>query len=159
MPELKDIVSISGKSGLYQIIGKRSNGLIVESLDESKRRFPTSLTQKISILEDISIYTYDSDVKLSEVFKLLHAKVKEGLSLVDKNTPNEAVKTFFRNILSDFDEERVYVSDMLKVAQWYTLLKDQMSFEETPVEVAEVKEDKPKKAAKKPAKKKATKPE
>jgi hypothetical protein len=159
MPELKDIVSISGKSGLYQIIGKRSNGLIVESLDESKRRFPTSLTQKISILEDISIYTYDSDVKLSEVFKILHSKVKEGLELVDKNTPNEGVKAFFRSILSDFDEERVYVSDMVKVAQWYSLLKDQMSFEETPKKEADTKEDEPKKAAKKPAKKKAAKPE
>jgi hypothetical protein len=159
MPELKDIVSISGKSGLYQIIGKRSNGLIVESLDESKIRFPTSLTQKISILEDISIYTYDSDVKLSEVFKILHSKVKEGLELVDKNTPNEGVKAFFRSILSDFDEERVYVSDMVKVAQWYSLLKDQMSFEETPKKEADTKEDEPKKAAKKPAKKKAAKPE
>jgi hypothetical protein len=155
MPELKDIVSISGKSGLYQIIGKRSNGLIVESLDESKRRFPTSLTQKISILEDISIYTYDSDVKLSEVFKILHSKVKDGLALVDKNTTNEGVKTFFRGVLADFDEERVYVSDMLKVAQWYNLLKDQISFEETVVEEVADKEEKPKKAAKK----KAAKPE
>lgn len=159
MPELKDIVSISGKSGLYQIIGKRSNGLIVESLDESKKRFPTSLTQKISILEDISIYTYDSDIKLSEVFKMLHAKVKEGLALVDKNTSNEGVKTFFRSVLADFDEERVYVSDMLKVATWYTLLKDQISFEETVAEEIAEKVDKPKKAAKKPAKKKADKPE
>ena len=155
MPELKDIVSISGKSGLYQIIGKGSNGLIVESLDESKRRFPTSLTQKISILEDISIYTYDSDVKLSEVFKILHSKVKDGLALVDKNTTNEGVKTFFRGVLADFDEERVYVSDMLKVAQWYNLLKDQISFEETVVEEVADKEEKPKKAAKK----KAAKPE
>ena len=159
MPELKDIVSISGKSGLYQIIGKRANGLIVESLDESKRRFPTSLTQKISILEDISIYTYDSDVKLSEVFKMLHVKVKDGLALVDKNTPNEEVKTFFRSVLSDYDEERVYVSDMLKVSQWYNLLKDIMSFEDAPAEKVVEKEDKPKKAAKKPAKKKADKPE
>lgn len=159
MPELKDVVSISGKSGLYQIVGKRANGLIVESLDENKKRFPTSLTQKISILEDISIYTYESDVKLSEVFKMLHQKVKDGLALVDKSTPNDGVKTFFRNILSDYDEERVYVSDMLKVAQWYALLKDKISFEEVPAEPIIESEEKPKKTAKKPAKKKADNPE
>lgn len=129
MPELKDIVSISGQPGLHQIIGKRANGLIVETLDATKRRFPTSLTQKVSILEDISIYTYDGDIKLIDVFRNLHKQVGEGLIPVGKNNNNEEVKAFFRKIVPDYDEEKVYVSDMLKVSVWYQILKDVISFE------------------------------
>ena len=115
MAELKDIVSISGQPGLHLIIGKRANGLIVETMDASKRRFPTSLTQKVSILEDISIYTYEGDIKLIEVFRNLHQLVSNGFDLVSKNNSNEEVKTFFRKVVPEYDEEKVYVSDMLKV--------------------------------------------
>ena len=82
--ELKDVVSIGGKPGLHQVVGRRTNGLIVESIDERKKRTPTSLTQKVSILEDISIYTYESDVKLRDVFKSLDTLVTGGLELVKR---------------------------------------------------------------------------
>jgi hypothetical protein len=68
---LSDIVSVSGKPGLHKLVGKRSNGLIVESLDGSGKRFPTSLTQKVSFLSDISMYTYDGDEKLEVILKKL----------------------------------------------------------------------------------------
>jgi hypothetical protein len=134
MAELKDIVSISGQPGLHLIIGKRANGLIVETLDASKRRFPTSLTQKVSILEDISIYTYEGDIKLIEVFRNLHQLVNNGFDLVSKNNSNEEVKTFFRKVVPEYDEEKVYVSDMLKVSLWYQILKDSISFDAAPTE-------------------------
>jgi hypothetical protein len=134
MAELKDIVSISGQPGLHLIIGKRANGLIVETLDASKRRFPTSLTQKVSILEDISIYTYEGDIKLIEVFRNLHQLVNNGFDLVSKNNSNEEVKTFFRKVVPEYDEEKVYVSDMLKVSLWYQILKDAISFDAAPSE-------------------------
>jgi hypothetical protein len=132
MAELKDIVSISGQPGLHLIIGKRANGLIVETMDASKRRFPTSLTQKVSILEDISIYTYEGDIKLIEVFRNLHQLVNDGFDLVSKNNSNEEVKAFFRKVVPEYDEEKVYVSDMLKVSLWYQILKDSISFDEAP---------------------------
>jgi hypothetical protein len=134
MAELKDIVSISGQPGLHLIIGKRANGLIVETMDASKRRFPTSLTQKVSILEDISIYTYEGDIKLIEVFRNLHQLVNNGFDLVSKNNSNEEVKTFFRKVVPEYDEEKVYVSDMLKVSLWYQILKDSISFDAAPTE-------------------------
>lgn len=140
MPELKDIVAISGQSGLHQIIGKRANGLIVETLDATKRRFPTSLTQKVSILEDISIYTYEGDIKLIEVFRNLHKLVNEGLTLVSKNNSNDEIKDFFRKVVTDYDEDKVYVSDMLKVALWYQILKDIMSFDAAAEEVVAAEE-------------------
>lgn len=134
MADLKDIVSISGQPGLHLIIGKRANGLIVETLDASKRRFPTSLTQKVSILEDISIYTYEGDIKLIEVFRNLHQLVNNGFELVGKNNSNDEVKAFFRKVVPEYDEEKVYVSDMLKVSLWYQILKDAISFDAAPSE-------------------------
>lgn len=134
MAELKDIVSISGQPGLHLIIGKRANGLIVETMDASKRRFPTSLTQKVSILEDISIYTYEGDIKLIEVFRNLHQLVNDGFELVSKNNSNDEVKAFFRKVVPEYDEEKVYVSDMLKVSLWYQILKDAISFDAAPSE-------------------------
>lgn len=134
MADLKDIVSISGQPGLHLIIGKRANGLIVETMDASKRRFPTSLTQKVSILEDISIYTYEGDIKLIEVFRNLHQLVNNGFELVGKNNSNDEVKAFFRKVVPEYDEEKVYVSDMLKVSLWYQILKDAISFDAAPSE-------------------------
>ncbi len=137
MLKLKDVVAISGKPGLHKIVGKRNNGLIVETLDESKRRFPSSLTQKVSILEDISVFTHDSEVKLAEVLRSIHEKSKEGLSPVSKSSTGDQARAFFRLVLPDFDEERVYVSDILKISTWYGLLKDLIDFDAAP----EVEED------------------
>ena len=99
--ELKDVVSIGGKPGLHQVVGRRTNGLIVESIDERKKRTPTSLTQKVSILEDISIYTYESDVKLRDVFKSLDTLVPGGLELVQKKDGGDAIRDFFRKVLPE----------------------------------------------------------
>lgn len=127
--ELKDIVSIGGKPGLHQVVGRRTNGLIVESIDDRKKRTPTSLTQKVSVLEDISIYTYEGDARLRDVLKSLDTLVTGGLALVEKKEGGDAIRAFFRKVLPDFDEDQVYTSDILKVCNWYTVLKDHIDFQ------------------------------
>jgi Domain of unknown function (DUF6852)/Domain of unknown function (DUF5606) len=128
--ELKDVVSIAGKPGLNVIVGQRPNGLIVETIDDQKKRFPTSLSQRVSVLEDISIYTKESDVKLQEVLRLLHIEVGNGLTLISKKNSGDEIRAFFRKVLPDFDESQVYNSDIIKVSAWYTILKDHINFEE-----------------------------
>lgn len=132
MPELKDIISIAGQPGLYQIIGKRPNGLIVESIDAQKRRFPTSLSQKVSVLEDISVYTHDGDVKLMNIFISIQDLENNGAALVSKKDAPDKVREFFKQVLPDYDAERVYVSDMAKIIHWYSILKGVLSFEIKP---------------------------
>lgn len=125
---LTEIVSVSGKPGLYKMIGKRPNGLIVEALDAGKKRFATNLTQKVSFLSDISMYTYEGDVSLADVLVLVNEKVEGGLSTVTKKDGAENIKSFFRNVLEDYDEDQVYNSDIIKLCSWYTLLKDKLDF-------------------------------
>ena len=103
--ELKDVVSIGGKPGLHRVVGRRTNGLIVERIDDRKKRTPTSLTQKVYVLEDISIYTYDGDVRLREVLKSIDTLVKYGLKLVEKKEVGDAISEFYRKVLHDFDKD------------------------------------------------------
>lgn len=125
---LSDIVSVSGKPGLYKIVGKRTNGLIVESLDAEKKRFPTNLSHKVSFLSDISMYTYEGDEKLDTVLKLLHDQVYGGLALVGKKSSGDEIRSFFRKVMENFDEGQVYNSDILKLVSWYAILKDFVDF-------------------------------
>lgn len=159
--ELKEVVSISGIGGLHKIIGQRSNGLIVETIDETKKRFPTTLSHKVSILEDIAIYTATDDVRLAEVFKSVQQKDKKGeVTIPTKKSSNDELKTFLKTVLPDYDEERVYVSDIKKLAAWYVILKDEIDFTAKPKkeekeEAAKETSADEKKATKKPAAKKA----
>ena len=125
---LSEIVSVAGKPGLHKVIGKRPTGLIVESLDKQKKRFPTNLTQKVSFLSDISMYTYEGDERLPDVLKSLHEQVSAGLELVSKKNSGDEVRDFFRKVLENFDEDQVYVSDILKLVAWYDILKDHVDF-------------------------------
>jgi len=127
--ELKDIVAISGIGGLHQVIGRNKSGLIVETIDGSKKRFGTTLQQKISVLADIAIFTSGEDVRLNQVFRNIEAAEAEGLSLPDAKADNEALKAFMGKVLPEFDRERVYVSDIRKIAGWYSLLKGKVDFQ------------------------------
>ncbi|MDC1395482.1 DUF5606 domain-containing protein [Bacteroidia bacterium] len=146
---LSEIVSVSGKPGLHQLVGRRANGLIVESLDAAKKRFPTSLTQKVSFLSDISMYTYDGDEKLEDILVKLNNEVKGGLTLITKKSSGEEVQAFFRKIVENFDEDQVYNSDILKLVSWYSLLKNLLNFDNlTEPEESEEKTGAKKKSAK-----------
>lgn len=127
--ELKDVVSVAGVGGLHKIVGQRPSGLILETLDEQKRRFPTSLTQKVSILEDIAMFTTTDEVRLGDVLLNIHEKEKEGLTVPEKKADNDTLKSFMEEALPDYDKERVYVSDIKKLIGWYGILKDHLDFE------------------------------
>src|SRR4051812_46485398 len=106
--QLKDIISISGMSGLYKIVAQSKTGFIVESLSDGRRR-PVASTQRISTLGDISIFTTKEEMPLREVF--LKIKQTDGdKPAVDAKAGNEELKKYFKNIVPDFDEQRVYPS-------------------------------------------------
>ncbi len=117
---LKGLIAISGKPGLYKVAAQGRNNIIVESLDTGKK-FPAFATEKISALEDISIYTYEEDVPLSDVYDKLAERANYVASVSHKENSNvlrEELTTF----LPDYDEDRVYDSDIRKIFQWYNIL-------------------------------------
>ena len=124
--ELKDVISISGMSGLYKVVAQSKSGFIVESIADGKRS-PVSSTQRISTLGDISIFTTKDELPLREVF----LKIKEtdgGKPSVSSKAGSEELKKYFKNIVPDFDEQKVYPSDIKKVVTWYELLHDKVDF-------------------------------
>lgn len=127
---LKEILSIAGKPGLQKLISNSSNAIIVESLIDGKR-FPAYSNSKIIALEDISIYTENEDLPLKEVFKRINEKASVANVPSHKET-TEKIIAYFGEIVPEYDKDRVYVSDMKKIIQWYHLLtsKDLLHFEE-----------------------------
>lgn len=119
---LKGILAISGHSGLFKMISNAKNALIVESLVD-KKRMPAYATSKISALEDIAIFTDEGDVPLADVFKNIKEKENGGKAISHKASGNE-LKGYMAEVLPNYDEDRVYVSDMKKVFQWYNLLQE-----------------------------------
>ncbi|MDA8956949.1 DUF5606 domain-containing protein [bacterium] len=118
--EFSKIIAVSGKPGLFQVVSQSKNAVIAESLIE-KKRIAINTTQNVSLLENISIYTYDEDMPLLEVFVAMHEKTagKEALSHKD-NSKN--LTAFFLEVVPNYDDERVYVSNIKKVIQWFNLL-------------------------------------
>lgn len=119
---LKEILSISGKPGLQKLISNASNAIIVESLVDGKR-FPAYSNSKIIALEDISIYTENEDMPLKEVFKRMYEK-ENGAQALSHKEPTEKIIAYFGVVVPEYDKDRVYVSDMRKIVQWYNLLTD-----------------------------------
>lgn len=117
---LKGIIAVGGMSGLYKVISQTKTGFIVESLNDQKKTIIQS-TQKVSTLDDISIFTVSGEKPLKEVLLLM--KEKENISVTPKSEPAE-LKKYFKTIVPDFDEERVYASDIKKIVSWYQLLKE-----------------------------------
>ena len=118
--KLKDILAISGKGGLYKYISQARNGIIVESFTDGKRMAVNS-SAKVSALEDIAIFTETEEVPLGDVFAKIFEKESGKETISHKSSP-EALKAFLESILPDYDRERVYVSDMKKLVQWYNQL-------------------------------------
>lgn len=120
---LKTILSIAGKPGLYKLVSQGKNMLIVETISTDKKRIPAYATDSIVSLGDIAIYTNDAEVPLAEVFE----KIKEKYSgeVVDFNAKKASLnklQEFLGEILPDFDQDRVYASDIKKMVSWYNLL-------------------------------------
>jgi len=136
---LKDILSISGYGGLFKFISQGRTGIIVESL-EDQRRMNASASAKISALEDIAIFTDTEDLPLKDVFKAIFEKEDGGEAISHKSSANE-LKDYFAEVLPDYDRDRVYVSDIKKVINWYNLLHkfEMLNFDEEEEEKEETK--------------------
>ena len=142
---LKGILAISGYPGLYEMKSQIKNGLIVEHL-ETKKRMPVYSTHKISSLEDIAIYTEDTEVILVDVFKNIFNKF-EGKEIISHKSSNDELKNFFSEVLPDYDEDRVYVSDIKKVVNWYNILQKNKIISKKTIEALDKKENEEKEAA------------
>ncbi|MBN2813789.1 MAG: DUF5606 domain-containing protein [Bacteroidales bacterium] len=132
--DLKEIMSVSGHSGLFRFVSQGRNGIIVESFADKKRMF-VSASQKVSSLSDIAIFTDGDEVPLKDVFKSIH-DAAPGVQAPDAKSSPDELRKFMEKALPNFDRERVYISDIKKLVTWYnTLLAlNMISFEEEAAE-------------------------
>lgn len=117
--EYSKLISITGMSGLFELVGSKTDGAIVKSLDDKITKFVSSRVHNFSHLESIEVYTVRDNVNLVEVFQAMNAS-SEALPS-DKDAA--AVKSYFTKVYADIDFERVYASDMKKMVKWFTILK------------------------------------
>ena len=137
---LDKIVSISGKPGLYHLRAQTRSGFIAESLTDGKK-IPVGLRHNVSVLSEIFIYTLDGEEPLREVFAKISEK-EDGGKAIDHKVSKDELEAYFFDVLPNFDEDRVYASDIKKVIQWYNLLQANDLIESQTEEVADaVKSD------------------
>ena len=118
--DLRTVLSVSGKPGLFKLISHQKSGVVVESLLDGKRTaIPSSAN--VSSLGDIAIYTYEEEVPLREVFVKM-AEITESKEALSHKSSKDELEDFFGEVLPKFDQERVYASDIKKVVQWYNIL-------------------------------------
>jgi hypothetical protein len=120
--KVKDLMSISGKSGLFRFLAQARNGVVVESLIDKKRTVAPP-SARVSALEDISIFAEEEDVPLADVLMKIHEK-ENGGPAIDPKSGNEELKAYFTEAFPEYDSERVYISDIKKVIAWYNLLQE-----------------------------------
>jgi hypothetical protein len=118
---LKEILSISGKPGLYKMVSQAKNMIIVESLSDGKR-IPAYSRDKVISLGDIAIYTMTEDMPLREVLEKIIQKENGGACPVKSDADNNALRKYMSEVLPDYDRDRVYPSDMRKLFSWYNIL-------------------------------------
>lgn len=128
---LARILSITGKPGLYKLIAQTRGGFVAESLLD-KKKITVNARQNVSVLSEIAIYTLNEEVPLKKVFTTIKEKENGQPTSVSAKDSNDKLEEYFFNILPDYDEDRVYVSDIKKVIQWYNLLQqhDLLDFSE-----------------------------
>jgi hypothetical protein len=145
---LRGLVAVSGKPGLYKIIGQNKSGFVLESLGEQKQKLVVNIsTAKLASLEDITVFGQEEDLRLSDIFE----KMKESAA-PDAKSDGNTLRNYFREVAPGHDEERVYSSDMKKIVSWFTILKDLPLFSES----AEAAEEAAPEAAEEPAIEEAT---
>lgn len=121
--ELSEIATLTGKGGLFKVLKPTRTGVILESLDNEKKKLVTGSHHRISILEEISIYTttQEGSVPLKEILVKISDEFGEDPGL-ENNADAEEYKAFIKHILPDYDEDRVYASDIKKLVGWYKIL-------------------------------------
>jgi hypothetical protein len=118
--EYSKLISVTGLSGLFELVGSKTDGAIVKSLEDQNTRFVSSRVHNFSHLESIEVYTVRDNVNLVAVFEAM-GKSKEALPS-DKDA--SAVKAYFQKVYPDMDFARVYPSDMKKMVKWYSIIKE-----------------------------------
>ncbi len=133
---IEKILAISGKPGLFELLVQTRSGFLAESLLDGKK-ITVSMRSNVSLLSEISMYTYSEEKPLVEILRAIAVKENEGQAISHKED-NATLITYFKEILPDYDEDRVYVSDIKKVLNWYNILqsKGKVSKEEPVVENA-----------------------
>jgi len=120
--DLKEIISIAGKTGLYKVIARSPKNFIVESIEDKKNRFAVSASQQVSLLDEITIYTEtDENLPLKTIFDNIEAKKADTAVPTPKDNPVD-IRDFFASVAPGFDKERVYISDMKKIFKWFDLV-------------------------------------
>jgi hypothetical protein len=119
----KDIASVAGKPGLYRIVSPTRSGVVLEALDEKKTKLVAGMSMRVSVLNDISIYTLTEEgaEPLESVMKKIDANY-QGDTGVDASATDAELRAFLKSVLPEFDQDRVYVSDIKKLNAWYLLI-------------------------------------
>ncbi|MDR1006094.1 MAG: DUF5606 domain-containing protein [Bacteroidales bacterium] len=120
--DLSKILFITGKSGLFSLITQTKTGAIIEDLSNGKR-FPVFSQNKISVLDNISIYTADGDIPLPKVMQEIYKK-ENGGKCIDSTAAEADIRSYMEEILPTYDKEQVHLSDMRKLFLWYNILND-----------------------------------
>jgi hypothetical protein len=121
---LEKILSIGGKPGLYQLLTQTRSGFVAESLLD-KKRITVSAHSNVSVLSEIAIYTLEEEIPLGEVFQKIQQKEKGGKTSIGHKEDKLKLEEYFFDVLPNYDEDRVYASDIKKVIQWYNILHNQ----------------------------------
>lgn len=156
--DLKDIAAVSEKSGLYKVLKPTRTGVILESLDEKKKKLVANASSRVSILKEISIYTTgaESSIMLEEVFERIHDEYGKELNMSPKSSKAE-LEDFISEVVPNYDPDKVYMSDVKKLISWYQriaefapeVLEQESSDNESESESSANKEEKKESSAKK----------
>lgn len=128
--KLTELVSITGKPGLYRVLNRHANGIVVESLEDRKRKFPVRSNLQVALLDKITIFsTGTEELFLGQILDRMYERYGTELPVSAKSSGRE-LRAFMQEIAPEYDEERVYVSDLKKMIKWYRLLLEHLSEEE-----------------------------
>ena len=139
---LEKLLTIAGKPGLFKLVTQTRNGFIAESLLD-KKKLSVSMQHNVSILSEIAIYTLTEEVPLKNVFTKIKAKENGQPSAVNHKDSKDKLEEYFFEVLPDYDEDRVYASDIKKIVRWYNILQehDLLNFEDEVESEAETSEE------------------
>ena len=122
--KIADIATVSGKGGLFKVLAPTKSGVILESLDDAKTKMVATTSHRLSLLNEISIYTTtkEGNVPLEDVLKKVQKDFGDDPG-VDANSDSDELKAFMKSVLPEYDEDRVYTSDIKKLVRWYGLIR------------------------------------
>ncbi|WP_035567477.1 DUF5606 domain-containing protein [Hymenobacter sp. IS2118] len=140
--ELQELAAISGMPGLYRLVRAARHGVLVESLDEKSTRTLAPARNKVSLLAEISIYTQNPDetVPLTEVFERIYQKHGVAAPVTSKSSEAE-LTDFMAGVIPDYDRDRVYLSDIKKLASWFGIVSKHLPYQEAAAPAAEAEAD------------------